>query len=247
MNEIVSFTKEIEFKTMINKISSISLEHTLMCDDNISIKGDLIVSGTYKQTIASQIDNPFSYKIPVDIEMDEKYDLSNLTVDIDDFTYEIVDDNKLKLNIDLIIDNLQLKEKKDEEKKEDNVDDELVNVTDLFLENDDEKKLEVERDDLETLTFDDNKEEKKEEETCLETEENIEKENVEDEKKGSLFSNLTNSNETYSTYSIYVIRENDTIDKILNNYKISREKLEEYNDLNEIKIGTKLIIPSTNE
>ena len=60
MNEMVSFKKEIEFKTMINNITAISLEHTLMQTGTNSIGGDLIVTGTYKQTEASQIENPFS-------------------------------------------------------------------------------------------------------------------------------------------------------------------------------------------
>ena len=45
-------------------------------------------------TQASQIDEEFSYKIPVDIELDEKYDTSNITLDIDDFTYEVIDEEK---------------------------------------------------------------------------------------------------------------------------------------------------------
>ena len=64
MKETVSFSKEIDFKIMLDKVTSISLEHTLSNDDE-SIKGDLIISGTYRETPASQIDTPFSYKIPV--------------------------------------------------------------------------------------------------------------------------------------------------------------------------------------
>lgn len=80
MHEIVSFSKEIEFKNMIDKITSISLDHTLALEDGSNIRGDFIVSGSYKMTAASQIENKFSYKIPVDIEVDSKYDLSNLAI-----------------------------------------------------------------------------------------------------------------------------------------------------------------------
>ncbi len=133
MKETVSFSKEIDFKTMLDKVTSISLEHTLSSDHE-SIKGDLIISGTYRETPASQIDTPFSYKIPVDVVLDSKYDLDNLTIDIDDFTYEVVDDNKLKINVDLLLDNLSIKEQ--EENK-----DELITYDDLFLEKEDCKKL----------------------------------------------------------------------------------------------------------
>ena len=217
MNEIVSLNKEIEFDTMINKITSISLEHTLMKDNESSIKGDLIVSGTYKQTVASSVDNPFSYKIPVEIVLDEKYDLSNVKIDIDDFTYEVVDDNKLKVNVDIILDNL---EKKEEQK------DELVNVEDLFLDESEDKKIEVTSEKLETLNF----------------EEPVKDNNECDNK--SLFMNLDSSNESYSTYSIYILRENDTVEDIINKYNVTREQLEEYNDLSNVKIGSKIIIPS---
>ena len=43
------------------------------------------------------------------------------------------------------------------------------------------------------------------------------------------------------------MRDNDNIEEILNKYKISKNQLEEYNDLSDIKTGTKLIIPSNNE
>ena len=145
MHEIVSFTKDIEFKTMINKITSISLEHTLMLSGSDSIKGDFIVSGTYKMTAASQLENDFSYKIPVDIVMDDKYDLTNLVIDIDDFTYEVVDEEILRVNIDLLLDKLELKKVEEvKEKEEDN----LVTLDDLFMESDTKEKLEL--DDLDS-------------------------------------------------------------------------------------------------
>ena len=143
MHEIVSFSKDIEFKNMINKITSISLEHTLMLEDKSNIKGDFIVSGSYKMTAASQIENDFSYKIPVDIEVDDKYDLSNLVIDIDDFTYEVIDEEILRVNIDLLLDKLEVKEKLvfDEEKEEPK--DELVVSEDLFMETDSRKELSI--------------------------------------------------------------------------------------------------------
>ena len=48
----------------------------------------------------------------------------------------------------------------------------------------------------------------------------------------------------YTTYKIYILREEDNIETIMTKYNISRERLEEYNNLNELKIGDKLIIPS---
>ena len=64
------------------------------------------------------------------------------------------------------------------------------------------------------------------------------------DKINSIFPDTVESNETYTTYKVYIIRENDTIEMIMQNYGITRDLLEQYNDLNEIKIGDKLIIPS---
>ena len=273
MHEIVSFSKEIEFRNMINKVTSISLEHTLMLDGFCNIKGDFIVSGTYKMTAATQIENDFSYKIPVDIEIDEKYDLTNLVIDIDDFTYEVVNESVLKVDINLLLDKLEIK--KNERKEE--LKDEIEVLDDLFLECDDRKDLEIKDDDIEILDIelakkeneDDKRviddvneydlkiEEKKIQEINLNNtiKDSIEYENkviindIDDSLKKldnetSLFSSFDSSNETYSTYSVYIVRSGDTIDEILNKYKTTRDVLSDYNDLDNIKVGSKIIIPS---
>ena len=59
----------------------------------------------------------------------------------------------------------------------------------------------------------------------------------------NILENFINENEEYSTYHIYIIREGDTIDKIMSKYNIKKETLEEYNNIEEIKIGDKIIIP----
>ena len=289
MHEIVSFTKDIEFKTMINKITSISLEHTLMLSGSDSIKGDFIVSGTYKMTAASQLENDFSYKIPVDIVMDDKYDLTNLVIDIDDFTYEVVDEEILRVNIDLLLDKLELK--KEEEVKEDekeNEEDNLVTLDDLFMESDTKEKLELDdldshsekeitdkadaiikdekaseenRDSEEKMTLDDVESIENEKEVQSVAVNSVDTENTKKEKTilvknesddmktdgASLFSSFDSSTETYSTYSIYIVRENDSIENIMTKYNTTREQLEEYNDLSDMKIGSKIIIPSSKD
>lgn len=271
MHEIVSFSKEIEFKNMIDKITSISLDHTLALEDGSNIRGDFIVSGSYKMTAASQIENKFSYKIPVDIEVDSKYDLSNLAIDIDNFTYEIINEEILKVNIDLLLDKLEIKEKLvlNDKKSEDSNDD-LVVGDDLFMEKDDKKDLSIpfiDRDDSIINNSENNSESNdtltKEVDDAfnkINNELKINADNIDvacDNKKDmdekailddndsspSLFSSFDSSNETYSTYSIYILRDGDIIENIINKYKTTREKLEEYNDLNDLRTGMKIIIP----
>ena len=61
-----------------------------------------------------------------------------------------------------------------------------------------------------------------------------------------MFSNLDNT-ETYTTYYVYIVKEEDTIDKIITRYSITKEDLEYYNDIADIKVGDKIIIPKTRE
>lgn len=50
----------------------------------------------------------------------------------------------------------------------------------------------------------------------------------------------------YVTYRVYKVLENDTIDTILTKYNITKEQLYDYNNIENITTGDKLIIP-TNE
>lgn len=61
-----------------------------------------------------------------------------------------------------------------------------------------------------------------------------------------LFSNLDDT-ETYTTYYVYIVKEEDTIDKILVKYGITKEELEAYNDIADIKPGDKIIVPKTSD
>ena len=45
----------------------------------------------------------------------------------------------------------------------------------------------------------------------------------------------------------HIVKEEDTIEKILTKYEISKEDFENYNDINNIKSGDKVIIPKKGE
>lgn len=49
--------------------------------------------------------------------------------------------------------------------------------------------------------------------------------------------------ESYGTFIVYVVRQNETINSIIEKYHTSVEEIEKYNDLKDLSIGTKLIIP----
>ena len=77
-------------------------------------------------------------------------------------------------------------------------------------------------------------------------EETLENDNLErkesEESAKSIFEDL-DENERYSVYKVHVVTENDTIENILQKYEITKEELEAYNDLKDMQIGDKLIIP----
>ena len=223
MRQLIPFSKNIEFKTMISEITNITLEHNLSVKDENNISGDFLITGTYKTSPSAPIDETFSYKIPIDIDIDKSYKTNNIELEIDDFKYEKTDGNKLKVDIDLSIDNL--------EKIEDEI--EVLDFDDRKILSDSEKE------DIDKLINRDNtidlfKEIKEEKQMPESTKPSV----------GSLFEAFKDTEETFSTYSVYIVRNGDNIEEIISKYKTTREKLEEYNDMSNIKIGTKLIIPN---
>lgn len=74
----------------------------------------------------------------------------------------------------------------------------------------------------------------------------LEKEEVsreEDNSVKSIFEGL-DENERYVVYKVHIVTENDTAESIINEYGITKDDLAVYNDLSDLKIGDKLIIPS---
>ncbi len=100
MKKIIPLKKQIPFKTNVNEITSISLENTLHNNKN-EIEGELIITGAYKITDTSTKTDEFEFKIPTNIKIDEKYDCEKKIKEIEDFYYEIINSNKLNVNIEV--------------------------------------------------------------------------------------------------------------------------------------------------
>ena len=109
MKKIIPFKKEIPFNN-IHEILSISLEHNLKKNTNNFITGEFVISGDYRMTDISVNTENFEFKLPFDIELDEKYIIDNAVIDIDDFYYEILNSNTLVINIDVLLDRIEEKE-----------------------------------------------------------------------------------------------------------------------------------------
>lgn len=212
MKKLITIEKKLDFPSMIGEITSIALDDDLKTISDCEVTGEFKVSGTYKLTEASRLEENFSYTIPVDIILNEKLVEETIKVTIDDFTYKIENDYEMICQIKVLIEGLE----KIEEEKEEII--ESVRECDSEVE---EKEIEIP------------------------TTNKIEEVEVE-EYKPSIFSSL-DSEESYKTYSVYIIREGETVDNILNKYKVTKEELEAYNDLKDIGIGSKIIIPTENE
>ena len=192
MKKIVPYKKEVEFDTEVAEITSISLENTLKKVNDYFITGEFIVSGEYKIVDVSLNTEKFEFSLPFDINIDKKYKTDDLKIDIDDFYYEL-NDNKININISVLLDNL---------------------------------------------------EETREEVITLEKENNAL--NEKEKKIRDIFDNLE-IEESYRTYKVYIVRENDTLESIMEKFKITKECLLDYNDLSEITVGLKIIIPTNDE
>lgn len=242
MKKIIPFEKELVFKTKVCEITAISIEHNYKMEDDDLITGKFIISGEYKMTEGSINREKFEYAIPFDIALDSRYDTNNMVVDIDDFNYSVINNDILKVKITLYIEGdlvkteeVPLKEVK-ENVKEVMKEEEPEIVNSIIYNKKEEKELKEE--------VRESGEEEKEVQLNVENV-NINN-NVNDsvsEIKNSLFDNL-DSGETYSTYHVYIVKEDDTIDKIMTKYNVNKDDLADYNDLSDIKPGDKIIIPT---
>ena len=79
--------------------------------------------------------------------------------------------------------------------------------------------------------------------TMIETKEEIVSNDNEKVVGDSLFFQFNDNTETYGTFLVYIIRQDETVNSIIEKYNTTLEELEKYNDLTNLSIGTKLIIP----
>ena len=213
MEKIVPFKRDISFETKIAEIRSISLEHTYEIQNNL-ISGTFIISGNYKLTDTSTNVDPFKFEVPFDISIDSRYELNKATVDINDFFYELINNEVLSVSITLIVDNLEEKEEREMEEIQ-------------------EEKQEVEE--IKPVSYE---EAEKDDET-----EEVKPVSASPETVKSIFDNM-DENEGYVVYKVHIVTENDTVESIMEKYDVTKEALEAYNNLNDLKIGDKLIVPA---
>lgn len=211
MKQTIPFKKDITFKTKIDELTSISLDNDLTLKGEDLIVGNFYISGKYKKLNSSETEETYSYKIPCEIAISDDYDTFDAKIDIDDFHYEIIDDEILRVNIVVIINNLQRKVLEQEEVQEER------------KEIEEKKEIKEDQEEIELLE--------------------VEKQDPITKAKNE----VTKQKETYQTYKVYIVKNTDTINTILEKYKITKEQLSAYNNLENIKEGEKIVIPTFND
>lgn len=228
MNLTIPFTKDIKFSSNISEILSISLEHEYTVNE-LGVLGNFIVSGEYKTHEVSVNKENFEKVLPFSVDLTTKIDTDSLDFAIEDFTYELIDKNTLKVNIEYSIKANLLKEEVFESVEDANetLEDMLDNID---LEEKEERNDEV-------------IEEKMEEKEDIEEQ----RDTVSEEEKETVISSTLEKEESFITYNIHIMQSNDTIENICAKYNTNTSILEEYNDISKVSVGDKIIIPEINE
>lgn len=250
MKKIIQFRKELMFKTRVSEITSISLEHQVLSKDDDLISGEFLLNGQYKMTEGSINKEDYNFVLPFDIALNSKYDIDSIKIDIDNFYYEIQNSESLKVNIDLLIEAMEkpvMEVERDEVveeefKEEDPKESEFIETTNDEI----VTMVKEKRDDVINSVVDSDV---SKEVTNNIVDNDISKEvtnNVVNLPIENINTNIFSSSDvdTYSTYYVYIVKEDDTIDKILDKYGITKEELENYNDIENIKPFDKIIIPT---
>jgi len=227
MKKIIPFSKDLMFKTKINEITSIAIDNTLKLDNNL-VSGEFLINGTYKMIENGELEENFNYNIPVDITIDNKYDTSNCSISIDDFTYEIINEDNLRVNISVMLDDLDI--------KVDPIETIEIDDREIGLPEKDIEEASIVNKDSNNKTINVN----------VDSNVSINSPKTEITLEDELLNNM-DDNPEYSIYRVYTMKEEDTLESILDKYKVSKEILSDYNDLDNLKVGSKIIIPSVDE
>ena len=213
MNITIPFSKDIPFKTKIAEITSISLEQDVSINDS-ELLGDFIISGEYKNLDVNVDTMPFNFVVPFSVSLDKDIDLETLRYEISDFKYSVKDDDIL--NIEILFHTEADKFYIKHEEIFERLNDDLV-INDVIDELNEEENENI----FETTPVSDNRDE-------------------------TVSTSLISSNEfeeDYITYHIHMVKISETVESICSDYKIEKDKLLELNEITNISVGDKLLIP----
>lgn len=239
MSEAFVVERDFLFKDSIFEITSISVEH----DEDINgsnLEGDFIISGDYRLHEISINKEDFSFKLPFTHEIRSNVNLDTVNLEITDFTYELNNNDELHVHIEYIVSGEQsLIEFADEKDL-----DEFLNKTDaevVDLTEDEPRFKEVSKEEILNIPAEDSKKEEKKES----------KKEIKEDKPSEISTNniigSINADETYVKYHVHTVMQNDTLEGILDKYKITLTDLKKYNTFEALEVNMKLVIPENEE
>ena len=261
MKENKRIEKELLFKNNIKDITSISIdsEHKIKEQELI---GSFIISGDYKVHEVSLNREKFNFKIPFKHEIENDIDLNTINVEITNFEYdynkdELIVNIEYDINADrkdvLIFDNEESLDEFLKNREVEVVDTRIEEIKENLAESielqDEIREKTIEK--LEEIKLEPNIEIKEKiDEVILESKEKKEEEPiniVEDRDSVSsdqIINNVNAIEDGFVTYKVYKIKENETLESIVIKYKTTIDELKEYNDINNLSINDKIIIPT---
>lgn len=239
MSEAFVVERDFLFKDSIFEITSISVEH----DEDINgsnLEGDFIISGDYRLHEISINKEDFSFKLPFIHEIRSNVNLDTVNLEITDFTYELNNNDELHVHIEYIVSGeqslIEFADEKDLNEFLNKTDAEVVDLTE-----DEPRFKEVSKGEILNIPAEDSKKEEKEEP----------KEEIKEDKPSEISTNniigSINADETYVKYHVHTVMQNDTLEGILDKYKITLTELKKYNTFEALEVNMKLVIPENEE
>ena len=242
MKKNLKIERELLFKNNIKEITSISLDSDYKINNSV-IEGNFIIEGDYKIHEVSINREKFNFKIPFKLELDKDIDEETIKLEIINFEYDYRKD-ELLVNIEYNVTG----DRKDIFVFEDK------ESLDEFMKN---KEVEVISDRIELLEEVVNESNELNEEIkkdnpklkpeVIEENNKIEEIRNDDKKEiiasDEIINKIDKPKDNFITYQVYKIKENDTLESIVLKYKTTIDELKEYNDLTNVSINDKIIIP----
>ena len=239
MSEAFVVERDFLFKDSIFEITSISVEN----DEDINgsnLEGDFIISGDYRLHEISINKEDFSFKLPFTHEIRSNINLDTVNLEITDFTYELNNNDELHVHIEYIVSGeqslIEFADEKDLNEFLNKTDAEVVDLTE-----DEPRFKEVSKEEILNIPAEDSKKEETEEP----------KEEIKEDKPSEISTNniigSINADETYVKYHVHTVMQNDTLEGILDKYKITLTDLKKYNTFEALEVNMKLVIPENEE
>ena len=143
---------------------------------------------------------------------------------VEENIFERVDDNSLEDELNMV----NFTEIDEEE---------VTNIKDIMID-EEVKEIEIELDNDDTSL---NNEESEED---MITEE-VRK--IDESTKQDILNSIKMEEDSYVTYHVHIVKEGETIESICKMYTINTSIINEYNNITEINVGDKILIPFDNE